>query len=384
VGSLRAATRALLPREQAESEAKRVTRELQKDLTEIGPYGPVLDRLELESVKVGERVFLDFVNPLALLWRLGRQQAAFAAFLAASLRGGVGRVVLSADEVRPGNPLRPDAGRLYQAIYFTFMEFPPWWRSSTHGWLTLMIAPVKRLKVVAGGFAKVFESLVARLWRDPMQGPSLGPLGVRIPYGDNTTDVYHLRGDLTAILGDEKSLKEIASGKGSSGLKPCLRCMNVLSRTEEQDLAETNLVLISEGDPSKFKQWTLANVERACRRLEASFATETRQKHSELEKRLGLNYNTHGGLLWGPLRQLSRLPLSLYYDSMHCLQASGGIASVECNLFLVMLVQDGFKDSIEQLKDRFVAPGGGADFEALLAEGPPGECSKRSLARACA
>jgi hypothetical protein len=51
------------------------------------------------------------------------------------------RLALYIDEVVPGNVRRPDDGRAYNAVYWTFIDFPAWFLASQHGWFPLCYIP---------------------------------------------------------------------------------------------------------------------------------------------------------------------------------------------------------------------------------------------------
>jgi hypothetical protein len=50
------------------------------------------------------------------------------------MNGGMGRLALYFDEVKPGNVLRPDKGRSLQCVYWTLLDLPDWFRSRGYGW----------------------------------------------------------------------------------------------------------------------------------------------------------------------------------------------------------------------------------------------------------
>ena len=72
--------------------------------TPFGPIGKVL--------RVGEEA-VPYICPLALLWTMASASEGFGMFLLACLGGAAGDFILYLDDVRPGNCLRPDPGRVY-------------------------------------------------------------------------------------------------------------------------------------------------------------------------------------------------------------------------------------------------------------------------------
>jgi hypothetical protein len=97
-------------------EAKRLARSDDAFMEQMTPYGSLR-----KALQVGGQV-LCYTCPLAWLYLLSVQNSAFVDLLGRQLptSDGVsrGRLVLYADEVTPGNPLRPDRGRTYYAFYW--------------------------------------------------------------------------------------------------------------------------------------------------------------------------------------------------------------------------------------------------------------------------
>ena len=75
-------------------------------------------------------------NPFALLWVLGKGPH-FGRFLKEHIGDITSRLAFYSDETTPGNVLRPDVAnrRKVQCIYWTFMEWPYWFRARPSGWL---------------------------------------------------------------------------------------------------------------------------------------------------------------------------------------------------------------------------------------------------------
>ena len=82
-----------------------------------------------------------FIHPLALIFYLSSVYVAFAkimseTFDACKSLGRDLRVVIFVDEYRPGNVLRPDAGRATQGVYWRFSDWPAWLLTRANAWLT--------------------------------------------------------------------------------------------------------------------------------------------------------------------------------------------------------------------------------------------------------
>ena len=74
------------------------------------PYGPIS-----KVLRFGEEA-VPYICPLALLWTVASESEGVGMFLLACLGGAAGDFILYLDDVRPGNILRPDPGRVYYSI----------------------------------------------------------------------------------------------------------------------------------------------------------------------------------------------------------------------------------------------------------------------------
>ena len=85
----------------------------------VTPYGTVATTIELPAVN-GDTIALHCNNPFALLWAASSVNNEFGNFIHGHLtaNNGKGRVVVYIDETTPGNALRPDNGRKFEALLF--------------------------------------------------------------------------------------------------------------------------------------------------------------------------------------------------------------------------------------------------------------------------
>ena len=113
------------------------------------PYGCVTKTLTIGEVAV------PFICPFALLFSLCDKSSHFAAFLHKCIQGQVGRIALYVDEVVPGNNLRPDHARAFYAWFWTFLEWPHWYRSRQFGWLDLCVMKAKDVDAIPGGVSAI-------------------------------------------------------------------------------------------------------------------------------------------------------------------------------------------------------------------------------------
>jgi hypothetical protein len=347
---VRPVLRLTLSEDESGREAKRLARVDDAFMEQMTPYGTLR-----KALQVGGQV-LYYTCPSAWLFLLSVQSSAFVDLLVRQLpiSDGVsrGRLVLYADEVTPGNALRPDRGRTYYAFYWAIMELPNWFLASQEGWSSVMFVPTKTVKLIEGGLSAIMDALMSQLWSSASF--NLETLGVRLQSGTRSVESVFLKLSFGCFLGDERALKEIAQVKGSSGIKPCLVCCNVVSRVSPEILGAGFLVHVTECDPLRFSRWTPSTFREACEQVANSWATVSRAKALEQEKMCGILYEGGHGLLWGRNAARVAIPDGIYWDSMHCLWASGGIAQFELAGFLFALREAGLPwSAVSEFKDAF-------------------------------
>jgi hypothetical protein len=113
----------------------------------------VLDAPTAAGPVVVSRGGLEVVRLQSLLQLLCHQSAAFFDLLArTSERAAGGRVgvIIHTDEIKPGNPLRPDPARSSWAVYAQLSEVPLWARSCTAAALPLCVVRTQELARLGG------------------------------------------------------------------------------------------------------------------------------------------------------------------------------------------------------------------------------------------
>ena len=335
----------------------RTRRSDEEVLTTETPYGPLRKCVSVESED--GPLPLELLCPLALLWTLCSRNVGYFNLVRDSCPAQRGRIAIYMDDVRPGNVLRPDIGRAYWALYWNILEMPSWHRSSMDGWLPLCFVRVSTCKKIKGGISQIMEKLMGKIWS--RENWNLSRLGIRLPGGLASAgpgDVYHF--DFACFLADEKAIHETVQCKGSSGYKPCVTCKNVVGRIEAR-LAppESGLVHYSEQDSARFQRWRPSEFARMCRRVQETSRTGTRAELVTEERAFGVHFGDGFGLIWGEMAAVANIPDSIYWDEMHCLWGSGGIAQHEAAGFLRAARAHGITwKQLEDLKEKFHCPGG--------------------------
>ena len=140
---------------------------------------------------------------------------------------------------------------------------------------------------------------------------------------------------LSNVIADEAALKQYLDCKGSSGLRCCPACKNVLLR--DSDLANRDntgyLMEMTCSDTNRFDCASDADMFEVADLLLRSRNTMGVGAFKELEKGTGFNFNQQGLLADVALRPHSRPASSLTWDPMHCLW-SNGIVSFEIHELL--------------------------------------------------
>eukprot|EP00973_Karenia_brevis_P024784 3416706-Karenia_brevis.AAC.1 len=119
------------------------------------PYGLLICDTELQLLNGGVHKW-SYLNPFAVLFLLC-QNVEYFNMVAQYLTGSIAGMLLYCDETNPGDPLRPDMARQVMCFYYTFAEFPGWFRARSHGWLVLGVLRTDVLKNVAGALTGVYK-----------------------------------------------------------------------------------------------------------------------------------------------------------------------------------------------------------------------------------
>ena len=131
-------------------------------------------------------------------------------------------LVFYSDEVTAGNPLRPDNGRKYHAFYISFLEFGPAALSDDSLWFPVATLRSKVCSQVVGGLASVMRILISSWFVDPLQAHCGIMLYLPVPI------MCLIR--MGRVSADADALRGLLSLKGTSGIRPCPCCRNVLKK----------------------------------------------------------------------------------------------------------------------------------------------------------
>lgn len=263
------------------------------------------------------------------------------------------KLIFYADEVTPGNLLRPDNRRKTMNYYVTIKDFGPSLTKHECMWLCLGVIRSTVAKELAGGISAVTASLLERLF--VVEGLAAG--GVVLSIGDDQAfGKVRFVFSLGNVVADADGHRALWSVKGAAGKIPCLLCPKVINDDDINSLGHAGLVPLSCTDPSKFGEMSNDGWFQKADLLAARRRVLPKTQFEALQTATGLTW-AEGGLLWRPsLRPFLRPTDVFTYDSMHTV-LSNGLAQTELTLVFRRLREIGV--SIKDIRDYF---GGGWKF----------------------
>ena len=298
------------------------------------PHGSVIEALSF-CKKDNTFCTMRMANPRAHLWMLMDRCKQYSQFLIQTLprRGTVvqTRVAFYCDDVKPGNVHRPDSGRTYYAFYLIMLDLPEWFRSTEGAWLDLAYMMHTDVADIKGGLTVVTERLLSA---------ANFPIELRIPGSEVVLVLL-----FAMIINDEKAVMQMIGVKGASSYKPCLRCKAIFGRLRPPMLGgdpATYMQHYSCCDPRLWDEYSSEGFKDACDAI-ADFRLApgtTAAAAKRFESFLGIGY-TEGGLLWTPNAISYDIPRCVFWDPMHTVWASGGVAQYEANQFMAQALRLG-------------------------------------------
>ena len=338
------------------------------------PYGKVLQTMPTPYEKkpgVMSTCLIKYICPMALLWLLCQEAQPFCDLLQAHavvkpdkqwvspVEGPEappgGRLVIYMDGVVPGNVHRPDPARGYTAVYWQLLDMPHWMLRKTEFWFDLCCVPKRLLQKMPGGPSQLAE-LALRMFGPGSAGDgNWNFFEVAIPL----TDCFSLRLDFACWLADADEHYDISMAKGAQATKPCPCCKNVVGRMAPANVpTDKGFVHFTCGDYAKIKMWSPTELRQLFAYLgEEVAAGLSKTARRKLFQNAGFRWDPHNVLCSG-LSLRANLPDSIYWDWMHTLVSSGGVAQYEINQVIRRIRRlsptADLDDSIESFLKRFV------------------------------
>ena len=170
----------------------------------------------------------DICRPSALVQRCVRASAAMRRLFARvpSSPTSPWLIVLAHDEVTPGAVLRPNNKRKFLSFYMSFLQFGHAALRQNCCWFPLGIIRSTVLKKVDGGVSCALRMMLRAML---LQDGGNFVDGVVLDLDAGPTMFF---AQFRSHLGDEAALSRGLSCKGASGIRPCIRCANLLKMVQ--------------------------------------------------------------------------------------------------------------------------------------------------------
>ena len=225
-------------------------------------------------------------------------------------------VILAHDEITPGAVLRPDNARKFVSFYFSFCEFGDVSIRYELGWFHLAVLRSSVIDKVDGGMSAALRHLLRALLMDA--GSLSG--GVVLPLESGPTMLF---ARLKNHLGDEAALSHGLSSKTASGLRPCIKCANVLKKHSGLAARRPGLVEINCTDLDLLVPSSDSDIWQSYDRLVGMVGTVTKTELEKQQMAAGGSINSGGVLADIDLRRHFKPASSLTYDWQHTYLCNG-------------------------------------------------------------
>eukprot|EP00438_Fugacium_kawagutii_P000357 Skav226442 [mRNA] locus=scaffold2660:315472:323305:- [translate_table: standard] len=220
-------------------------------------------------------------------------------------------LVFYCDEVTGGNVLSPTQGRKSNVTYVTWLEFPVLFDENM--WLTLSVVRSCDIAAMAGGMAALVRKLLEDIRLETQNG-------FPVCLDDSEPDMVLV--ERVIFLADHEAIRAATGAKGASGLKPCIKCLNVLAHGKSAGIP--NHFDVTSADLDKFWKQTDQTVQEA---FDLMTGCRTRAAREDKEKFLGWNLEQlSAGPLTSPVLQDWLKMADINFDAMHIYFSNGLIA----------------------------------------------------------
>ena len=295
-------------------------------------------RTEPVTLDDGSTFHWDFCDPNLLLARTLHESA----FLAESYAHALAQhpcseqqpwsLVVLFDEFTPGSISHPQLDRATMTLAFNFLELGPAALSLDATWLIPVLVRRRRIRDAQGGWS---ACLAMYLRAQLLGGLSIQRVGVSFTLGGSTFTVW---ARLRCLCSDGEGLQHALDILGPNGIRPCIRCQNVLKKGSGLAHRRANFVEVTCADHTRFIKSTpenldaeVASVLDAWRQVHAG--TRSQASAQLLETATGIHANPTGLLADASLRACFSVLEVLNEDWMHgALQ--DGVLFIIINLLL--------------------------------------------------
>jgi hypothetical protein len=287
--------------------------------TYLDEYGQVEATIQLPLAKGGSFKW-SLASPAKELQYFCKRVPGFRALVATALgsHGHKLSMILYVDEATPGNVLRPQNMRKMWDIFWSIKEFGPHRLCMEEVWMPLAILRTEIVKKVDGGFGNCMRLMLRHCFVKDCGGDELSTRGVAVVLDDRTALVLI---DFGKFIADLAGIQYFWNHKGSSGILPCFKCKNLVSKQCGLAGVDPYLVTHSCTDPNRFD---ISSDEDVWRKF------DTLAEQLSLIS-IGFTFNACGVLSDLELRQFVK-PSSTVFDWMHT-ALQHGVVTVDFHLF---------------------------------------------------
>ena len=228
-------------------------------------------------------------------------------------------IVCYHDECTAGNVVQVATSQKVSFFYFALPDIG--YIHHEEMWHPLAMIQRISIKDVQGGFSAVWRAMVQSLLAERLQD------GVPLTFsllGDDGQLHETNRLLLCSIgtwIGDLDAIKVTWDCTGSSGLRPCYRCKNVLKRGSGLPEHDSYFIEVDCADPKKFDIQSNASIFEIYDDL-LSQAHRTKAAAAHARTIFGFTPNSHGALACREVREACP-PDRFLFDPMHCYYSNG-------------------------------------------------------------
>ena len=221
-------------------------------------------------------------------------------------------LIVCFDEFTPGSISHPQMSRKTMDVAFNFLELGQAVLGIPATWMARIAVRAKKMSDAIGGWS----ACLAVFLRILLVG-DLGMETVGVPFSFEGK-VYKTFAKLECLLSDGEGLKSAWSVTGWAGIRPCIRCQNVLKKGSDLAWRSDAFVEIGCADHAKFVLSTPQDLEREISAIE-DFAAGggSAARLQGLETAYGIKANLRGTLFCPILQQRFSILHVIHEDWMH-------------------------------------------------------------------
>ncbi len=250
-------------------------------------------------------------------------------------------LILYSDEITPGNQLKPDNSRKTWAVYYAFAQYGAEALQNEDVWLVATLIRAPTIEHIAGGMSAVMGAILKVFYSRTSHNMQTAGILLHLGHNNSLVRVFTALGGL---LADEDAIHQMWVCKGSSGNKPCLVCLNVVSRDwHAKHVRSSDSVLVSHTNTNiaQLQLHTNATVRHIINELAVAKTTLSNQDLKDKETRLGWKHVPGNMLLDEELNDIVDPSKHNIYDWMHCYLV-GGLFNIQVGLMMIALKPSGF------------------------------------------